>query len=249
MIGALRHGLIEPADFASPVPEPRRARRRGQSLLEDRLDLQALVLQVELALEPVHDVVGDRALVAQPHDLAPLRLEHLAHDRLVARTSGPRSRRPRSCPRAPSGAGACGTRTCRACARACRRASTPRRRARRSAPARPCVATQPRLELLALLLACRRRCTPSQRISGGSVSPCSTSVTKITAKVRKRIRSRCGKSLRERERGGQRDRAAHARPADDRPRAASVERRARSDSRRSSARIDEHDRAAARRAA
>ena len=52
MIGALRHGLIEPADFA---------RTRSDRPL---LDLEALVLQVELALDPVHDLVGDRALVA-----------------------------------------------------------------------------------------------------------------------------------------------------------------------------------------
>src|SRR4051795_9844141 len=46
-------------------------------------DLEPLVLEVELALDAVHDVVGDRAVVAQPDDRAPLRLEHLADEALV----------------------------------------------------------------------------------------------------------------------------------------------------------------------
>src|SRR3954451_11046990 len=61
-----------------PGPEP--TSLSGASSISD---LQSLVLEVELALEPVHDVVGDHALVAQPHDLAPLGLEDLPHRRLV----------------------------------------------------------------------------------------------------------------------------------------------------------------------
>src|SRR4051794_39717305 len=35
-------------------------------------NLQPLVLEVELALQPVHQLVGDRALVAEAHDLRAL---------------------------------------------------------------------------------------------------------------------------------------------------------------------------------
>ena len=177
MIGALRHGLIEPADFARPVD----------------LDLQPLVLEVELALEPVHDLVGDRrprCAGARSRAAAPPAPRARSSGR---RPSGPRSRRPRSCPPAPP-AGACGTRTAPRMRSivSSRVHSSPASSSIRASAA--LVATQPRLELLVRLLACRRRCTPSARISGGSVSPCSTSVAKITANVRKMIRSRCGKS-------------------------------------------------------
>ena len=94
MIGALRHGLIEPARLRPPR----------------HLDLQALVLEVELALDPVHDVVGDRARVAQPHDLARAGPPAPRAPSSGRRPSGPRSPRPRPCPRAPPAA-ACGTRT------------------------------------------------------------------------------------------------------------------------------------------
>src|SRR3954464_6194672 len=46
-------------------------------------DLEPLVLEVELALDAVHDVVGDRAVVAQGDDRPPLGLEHLADEPLV----------------------------------------------------------------------------------------------------------------------------------------------------------------------
>ena len=83
----------------------------------------------------------------------------------------------------------------------------------------------------AALMAARTRCcsscrlqfdpTLSLRIKAGSVRPCPTRVTAMTKKVRKMIRSRCGKGVpfgqRRRQRQGrrQRDDAAHAAPADD----------------------------------
>ena len=60
--------------------------------------------------------------------------------------------------------------------------------------------------------------TPRRRISAGSVSPWPTTVTRISAKVMNRIRSRSGSGRagvgleRQRQRGGERDRAAHPRP-------------------------------------
>ena len=47
------------------------------------LDLEPGVFQVEVALDAVHDLVADLALVAEPHDLAPLRLQQLADQSLV----------------------------------------------------------------------------------------------------------------------------------------------------------------------
>src|SRR3954449_4502902 len=47
------------------------------------LDLEALVLEVELALDLVHHLVGDRPGVAEADELGALRLEHAAHDHLV----------------------------------------------------------------------------------------------------------------------------------------------------------------------
>ena len=217
MIGALRHGLIEPGRLRAP-----------------RLDLEPLVLQVELALEPVHDVVGDRALVAQPHDRGALRLEHLAHDRLVGDRAVLEAlvldlaRARRQPPLAVLVAR-------RACARSCRRASTPRRPARRAGRARPWSRSSRALSS-SRSSSVPSSCTPSQRISGGSVSPCSTSVTKITANVRKMSRSRCWKS------NGSASAAASetaprmpAQPTIVRP--CQLPRRARCDSRRSIARI------------
>ena len=63
--------------------------------------------------------------------------------------------------------------------------------------------------------------TPRRRISHGSVRPCPTTVTRISAKVMNWISSRPGSGSpasvfeRQRQRRGQRDRAAHARPAAD----------------------------------
>src|SRR3954454_20229351 len=48
-----------------------------------RLDLEPRVLEVEVALDPVHDVLVDRALVAQRHHGGPLGLERLTTDALV----------------------------------------------------------------------------------------------------------------------------------------------------------------------
>ena len=108
---------------------------------------------------------------------------------------------------------------------------------------------QARLELLALLLGAVVDARRAQRISGGSVSPCSTSVTKITANVRKIEQVALREVQRERERGRQRDRAAHPGPAADDPQLPASSAARAADSRRSSARIEEHDRAAARPAA
>src|SRR3954453_5025980 len=72
---------------ARKAPATSSARRRdmARTLTARRTesDLQAGVLEIQLALEPVHDVVGDVAAVAQADDLAPLRLQPLAHERLV----------------------------------------------------------------------------------------------------------------------------------------------------------------------
>src|ERR687886_968441 len=65
---------------APAVALARRAKPLGPPV---QSDLEPLVLEVELALDPVHDVVRDRAVVAQPNDRAPLRVEHLADDPLV----------------------------------------------------------------------------------------------------------------------------------------------------------------------
>ena len=47
-------------------------------------DIEPRVLEVEVALDPVHDVVVDRARVAKAEEGAPLRLEQLAPQPLVA---------------------------------------------------------------------------------------------------------------------------------------------------------------------
>ena len=141
------HGPAGRDDDRRAPPRPHRAGR----LRAARLDLEPLVLQVELALDPVHDVVGDRALVAQPHDLGAAAPRAPRARSSGRRPSGPRSRRPRSCPRAPPAA-ACGTRTCR-CMRSIvssRVHSSPRSSSIRRE--RGLGGDEPRLELLALLL-------------------------------------------------------------------------------------------------
>jgi hypothetical protein len=45
---------------------------------QSSLDLEPGVLQVEVALDVVHDLVADLALVAEQHDLAALGLQQLA---------------------------------------------------------------------------------------------------------------------------------------------------------------------------
>src|SRR5215207_11110200 len=57
--------------------------RYGTSRTAGALDLQPGVLQVELALDPVHDVVADRPLVAEPDDGLALGLQQLADQALV----------------------------------------------------------------------------------------------------------------------------------------------------------------------
>src|SRR5207248_2017097 len=47
-------------------------------------DIEAGVLEVEVALDPAHDVVADPALAPQRDDLGPLGLEELAPEPLVA---------------------------------------------------------------------------------------------------------------------------------------------------------------------
>lgn len=49
----------------------------------DGSDLQPLILQIELALESMHHLVGDLATIAQPHELLALRVEHRADHLLV----------------------------------------------------------------------------------------------------------------------------------------------------------------------
>src|SRR5690349_22483591 len=50
---------------------------------QSRSDLEPLLLQVELPLEPVHHLIGDLTRVAQGDDGAALRLDHLADHGLV----------------------------------------------------------------------------------------------------------------------------------------------------------------------
>ena len=67
---------------ARPRTSPVRG-EQAEALGAVHSDLEPLVLEVELALERVQDLVGDRAVVAQLDELAALRVEHLAHDALV----------------------------------------------------------------------------------------------------------------------------------------------------------------------
>src|SRR5262249_2469349 len=64
---------------------PSRLARRSKRVPRGPSDLEPLVLEVELALDAVHHVVGDRAVVAQRDDRRPLGLEHLPHEPLVGR--------------------------------------------------------------------------------------------------------------------------------------------------------------------
>ncbi len=101
------------------------------------LDLEPLLLEVELALDPAHHVGADLALVAQPDQLRALDGVDLVHQSLVGeRALLDAVRRPRSCRRGPRTAA---SETGRALgpARSCRRGSTPRPRARRPGRARP----------------------------------------------------------------------------------------------------------------
>ena len=146
-------------------------------------------------------------------DRLPLGLEQLAPQPLVLLPSAPRRLRRRR------------RRSARA-KRFARKRYWPRRARRcRRAPSPPRTSSSSRASAASAALmrafASSRSAPPSStgtfssRTSGGSVSPCPTSVTRMTANVRKTIRSRCGQVGRQRERGGERDRAADARPRDD----------------------------------
>ena len=187
------------------------------------------------------------AAVAQPDELLALGVEHRADHLLVlARAvlvvlAVLRLARARGQPPA-----AVLVRPC-ASARRCPRASSPRRRARRSASsAASTAARRPSSSSRSSAPSSR---TPRRRISAGSVSPCRTSVVKITANVMSRTTSRCGKSARQRERRGERHRAAHARPARRSCAARQSARRSRCCGRRSSARMTNGDRCSPRRCA
>ena len=70
-----RHVVVGQADPA--LHEARRRKRRPQPTRRprgDRLLLEIGLLEVELAPEPVHHLVADVAVVAQPHDRSPLGL-------------------------------------------------------------------------------------------------------------------------------------------------------------------------------
>ena len=122
--------------------------------------------EVELALDPVHDLVGDRALVAQRTTIARAARRAPRARSSGRRTSGPRSRRPRSCPRARPG-GACGTRTVprmRSIVSSRVHSSASSSSIRASAALRR---DQPRLELLVLLL---RAVVDARRASGSAAA-------------------------------------------------------------------------------
>ena len=179
--------------FDGPAVARRRRPRERRPSRRD-LDLEPLVLEVELALEPVHDLVGDRR----------------------RRCAAGRARRAgRRAPRAPafwylsercsmpspssvSPARAANRRLRYSVELAhaldrCRRRSTPRRPARRAARARASAAA-------------RRPISSSSRVGAvvgdararGSApaasGPGARAWTRITANVSSRIRSRCGKS-------------------------------------------------------
>jgi hypothetical protein len=86
-----RAGHVGSVDDAGDRPLSGRARRLVLPAAEERddaagrsplaaesSDFQARILEIEVALDPSHDLVADAALAAQADDRRPLRLEELA---------------------------------------------------------------------------------------------------------------------------------------------------------------------------